>query len=481
MCPGIEIAQQEAILAQGTWQAATMRVLIADDDADVLLALELLLNRENILTVRASSPREILQLMAKPHAAIDALLIDLNYERDTTSGQEGFSLLDSLRDRYRQVPVVVMTGWGSIEGAVEAMRRGAVDYLQKPWNNVALVALLQRLLPGGRAETAALPANTTPSSPAMRQLQTLIEQVAFSDVPILITGEHGSGKELIAREIHGRSGRKGQFVALNAGAVPDGTFESELFGHVRGAFTDAKLAREGAFARAEGGTLFLDEVATMPASQQVKLLRVLQQRQYQPMGSPTVRTTTARIVSATNADVNSLARDGHFREDLMYRLNTIHLHVPPLRERLQELSHLAHYFVSREAKRHGFTVPEVDDAVLSRLQAHPWPGNVRELEHTIQRAVLLSARSGKLSEEHLGLDSASVPSASVPSPLTSASPVDSSATSSFSPTLRDSEQAAIEQALKHFPNDRQAAAKSLGLSRSAFYRRLSRYGIAPWK
>jgi DNA-binding NtrC family response regulator len=458
--------QTEGVGSAGeSWHAPAVRVLVGDDDPDVLLALELLLSRAGMSIGLARSPSEVLALMAASAAApFDVVLLDLNYERDTTSGQEGFSLLTSLRASHPAVAVVVMTGWASIEGAVEAMRRGAVDYVQKPWKNDALVATLRGALPGAGVSAPASERLGGESS-AMRALHAMLEQVAFSDVPVLITGEHGTGKERIARALHEKSGRKGRFVAIHAGAVADGTFESELFGHLRGAFTDAKAAREGAFERAAGGTLFLDEIGTMPERQQAKLLRVLQENVYQPLGAAAPRPSTARIVSATNASADELTRRADFRDDLLYRLNTIHLHVPPLRQRVEEIPSLVRYFVEREATRHGLVVPTLTADVIRRLSAHPWPGNVRELEHTLQRAVLLSMRSGTLSVEHLGL--AERAQAAPVDPLPSSGPQ----------TLRDAEEQAILRALQRFPTDRRAAAESLGLSRSAFYRRLSQYGI----
>jgi DNA-binding NtrC family response regulator len=448
-----------------------MRMLVADDDEAVLLALELLLRRERIAFACARSPREVLAAMAQADGAFDAVLLDLNYERDTTSGKEGFSLLDELRRTYPLVPVVVMTGWASIEGAVQAIRRGAVDYVPKPWDNTRLVALLRGLVapPPVRVSSSAPGAPSVGPglvSEAMRRVLATIEQVAFSDVSVLVTGEHGTGKEIVARLIHEKSGRRGAFVAVNAGALPDGTFESELFGHVRGAFTDAKTSREGAFSRAREGTLFLDEIANMPLAQQAKLLRVLQERAFQPLGATAAEPSTARIVSATNVDVAALAADGRFRPDLMYRLNTIHLDLPPLRARREEIAGLVERFVRREAERYGLPVPVLDDGVLSRLESHEWPGNVRELEHAIQRGVLLSAGNGRVTIEHLGLRDAA---ASVPPPASGAA----------GGTIKDAERAAVLQALARFPGDRLAAAKSLGLSRSAFYRRLTQLGIRP--
>jgi DNA-binding NtrC family response regulator len=308
------------------------------------------------------------------------------------------------------------------------------------------------------------------ASEAMRQVLATIEQVAFSDVAVLVTGEHGTGKEIIARLIHEKSGRRGAFVAVNAGALPEGTFESELFGHVRGAFTDARGDRAGAFARAREGTLFLDEIANMPLTQQAKLLRVLQERAFQPLGAAAPEASTARIVSATNVDVATLTADGRFRPDLMYRLNTIHLELPPLRARREEIAGLAERFVRREAERYGLPIPAIDEAALSRLEEHDWPGNVRELEHAIQRAVLLSASTGRITTEHLGLRGVAGTAATNTSAPSVAGVVG---------TIKDAERAAVLHALSRFPDDRMAAARSLGLSRSAFYRRLTQLGIRP--
>jgi DNA-binding NtrC family response regulator len=454
-----------------------MRVLVADDDADVRLALELLLKRAGMEVRAASSPNEVMQQLRAGFAPA-VVLLDLNYERDTTSGLEGFSLLDWLRTHYPRVPVLVMTAWASIEGAVEAMRHGAVNYVSKPWDNRRLVALLRE---HGETPDAwpPLPQTAEPAS-VMQALYNTLEQVAFSDVAVLITGEHGVGKERIARAVHDKSRRAGAFVALNASALPEGTFESELFGHVRGAFTDAKSTREGAFARAQSGTLFLDEIAEMPLSQQAKLLRVLQERVYQPVGATEPRETTARVVSATNVDIERRVAEGRFRADLLYRLNTIRLEVPPLRQRREEIAPLAVHFLEREASRHGLAVPELSGPVLARLQGYAWPGNVRELEHTIQRGVLLSAREGVLRPSHLGLpDAPLAPTAQPPSlnPQVSAVPI-ATATQTGPQTLRAAEEAAILKALESYPNDRLAAARSLGLSRSAFYRRLAQYGLS---
>ncbi len=446
-----------------------MRVLVADDDDATLMALELLLERERMTVTCVRSPREV--SAAVKSTAFDVVLMDLNYQRDTTSGSEGFSLLDELRQLRPQLPVIVMTGWASIEGAVRAMRQGASDYVPKPWDNARLVALLRSVVPPPAVREPAAPAALGFESPAMMQVRATIERVAFSDAAILVTGEHGTGKEIVARLVHERSGRRGAFIAVNAGALPDGTFESELFGHVRGAFTDAKTSRVGAFGRAQGGTLFLDELANMPLAQQAKLLRVLQERTFQPLGGEP-EPSTARIVSATNADVDALVSEHGFRADLLYRVNVIRIHVPPLRERREEIPALARHFVHRDAERYGLAVPTFDDEVLALLCAHAWPGNVRELEHAMQRAVLLSAKRGTIFVADVGL--ATTP----PGDARHGRP-DLVSESAAELTLRESERATVLRAVERFPHDRAAAAKSLGLSRSAFYRRLQQLGIRP--
>ena len=442
-----------------------MRVLIADDDDATLMALELLLQRERMIVTCVRSPREV--SAAVKSASFDAVLLDLNYQRDTTSGSEGFTLLDELRRSNPQLPVVVMTAWASIEGAVRAMRQGASDYVPKPWDNARLVALLRSLAPPPviREPAASALAAHGFASPAMTQVLATIDRVAFSDASILVTGEHGTGKEIVARLVHERSRRRGAFIAVNAGALPDGTFESELFGHVRGAFTDAKTSRIGAFGRARDGTLFLDELANMPPGQQAKLLRVLQERVFQPLGATEPEPSTARIVSATNVNVEALVSEHRFRADLLYRVNVIHIHVPPLRERREEIPALARHFVRRDAERYGLAVPVLEDEVVDLLCAYDWPGNVRELEHAMQRAVLLSASRGTIQSVEVGLPAPSAATAAPPTP----EPL----------TLRESERATVLRALERFPNDRAAAAKSLGLSRSAFYRRLAQLGIRP--
>src|SRR6478672_5102099 len=343
------------------------RILIADDQADVLAALSLLLKGERFQIESASSPEGVLRSI-EVHE-FDVVLIDLNYARDTTSGSEGLDLLSRIRAADPTLPVVVMTAWGSVDIAVEAMRRGARDFIQKPWDNARLLAVLrtqvelaEALRRGSRleAENIALrdsvseSANDLPQivaeSPAMRSVLNLVERIGPADANVLITGENGTGKEVITRLLHSISSRRTKpLISLNAGALAEGVFESELFGHVRGAFTDAKADRVGRFELADGSTLFLDEIANISATQQAKLLRVLQTGQLERVGSSRTRQVDVRIVSATNADLNAEVAAGHFRADLQFRLNTIEIHLPPLRDRREDIPQLASHFLGKHA------------------------------------------------------------------------------------------------------------------------------------
>jgi DNA-binding NtrC family response regulator len=446
------------------------RVLCADDQADVLEALRLLLKNHGFAVTTASSPAAV--LAAVESQELDAILLDLNYTRDTTSGREGLDLLGRLRQSEPELPVVVMTAWGTVEGAVEAIRNGARDYVQKPWENARLVATLRtqvelrgalrrgRRLEGETSRSRGQGPTLIASSRAMQPVLHVLERVRSSDANVLVTGPHGSGKEVIASWLHAASPRaQGPIVAVNAGGLADGVFESELFGHVRGAFTDAKSDRLGCFELAEGGTLFLDEIGNMPVGQQVKLLRVLQTGEFRAVGSSRVRHANVRIVTATNADLAREVADQRFREDLLYRLNTVEIHLPPLRERREDVPELAALFLARQAKRYGKDVGGFTPESMRALLDHPWPGNVRELEHVVERAVLMCDRD-RIGVEDLVLRPAR---ASVPPPLEAM-------------TLEEAEKHLIERALRLHTNVTDAA-KALGLSRSALYRRLQHFGL----
>jgi DNA-binding NtrC family response regulator len=452
---------------------AAPKLLVADDQPDVLEAVRLLAKSQGWIVRTATSPAAVLAVVESED--LDVCLIDLNYARDTTSGAEGLDLVGRLRALAPNLPVVVMTAWGTIEGAVEAMRRGARDYLPKPWDNARLVATLTSQLELGRALRRAgqleaeaarrrageLPALVT-TSRAMAEVMEVLERVAPSDASVLITGEHGTGKEVVARWIHAASARRQQpFVPVNAGGLGDGVLESELFGHVRGAFTDARTDRAGCFELADGGTLFLDEIANMPVGQQARLLRVLQTGEFHPVGSSRPRRTDVRVLAATNADIARSAASGAFREDLLYRLNTVEVHLPPLRERRDDVPGLVAFFLDEQARRRGGVAKRMAPDAMAAMLAHGWPGNVRELAHVVERAAIL-ARGDVIGADELGLR-ARVEGGGAPRVETM--------------TLDAAERYLIERALATHEGNVSEAARALGLSRSALYRRLASLGI----
>ena len=451
---------------------ASSRILIADDQKDVLEALRLLLKSEGLETETVSSPAAVVGAVSARD--FDAALIDLNYARDTTSGQEGLDLLARLQELDASLPVVVMTAWGNVDLAVEAMRRGARDFVQKPWENARLLATLRTQIALGRAlrqgarleaENRILRPEPDPSilgeSAAMRPVLELIARVAPSDANVLIIGENGTGKGVVARAIHAASTRRTRpLVTLNAGGVSEGVFESELFGHVKGAFTDARADRVGRFELADGGTLFLDEIANVPASQQGKLLRVVETGEFERLGSSRTRKVDVRILSATNADLAAEVAAGRFRQDLRFRLNTIEITVPPLRDRREDIPLLAQHFLGLHARRYRKDVTGFEPAALQTLLDHPWPGNVRELDHAVERAALL-ASGPRVKPADLGLrpqrDGAGPPLEEM--------------------SLEEVEGVLIRKALSRFGGNVSRAAEALGLSRSALYRRMEKYGL----
>ncbi len=447
------------------------RILVADDEPDVLEALKLLLKGEGYDVQAVTSPRALLSTV-EAHD-FDALLIDMNYTRDTTSGAEGLDLLARLQGLEAAPPVVVMTAWASIDGAVEAMRRGARDFIEKPWDNRRLLATLRTQVELGRAlrnsqrlerENRALRKEGLPEliaeSPAMRPVLKLMERIGPSDANVLILGEHGTGKEIVARWLHAASGRAERaLVAVNLGGIPEGVFESELLGHVKGAFTDAKGDRVGRFELADGGTLFLDEIANLPLSQQAKLLRVLETGEFERVGASKTQRVNVRVISATNADIHADATAGKFRQDLLFRLNTVELRLPPLRERREDVPLLGTHFLGRYATRYRKPITGFAPDAMEALLKHPWPGNVRELDHTIERAVLM-AEATVVRSRDLGLDAG----------------VDGAA-SLDQMSLEEVERVLIQKALGRAAGNVSEAAKALGLSRSALYRRIKRHGL----
>jgi DNA-binding NtrC family response regulator len=444
--------------------AEAPRLLVADDQPDVLEAVRMLARANGFDVRTATSPAAVLAVCEAEE--FDVCLLDLNYARDTTSGVEGMDLLSRMRELDPTLPVVVMTAWGTIEGAVEAIRRGARDYLQKPWDNARLVATLRASLTlrqalraanrldaeAARARQHELPAIVAKSR-AMQAVMSLVERVAPSSASVLVTGEHGTGKEIIARAIHAASDRHGKaFIAVNAGGLSDGLLDSELFGHVKGAFTDARMDRTGCFELADGGTLFLDEIANMPHAQQARLLRVLQTGEFHPVGSSRARRVDVRVLAATNADVAKEAAEGRFREDLLYRLNTVEIRLPALRDRREDIADLAGHFLARARTQPG---KRLSSAAMEALLAHPWPGNVRELEHVIERASLLATG------EEIVVDDLMLRGRGEAAPRLEEM------------TLEQVERYLIERALAVQGGNVSEAARILGLSRSALYRRLA--------
>jgi DNA-binding NtrC family response regulator len=451
-----------------------IRILIADDQQDIIDALRLLLLDEGYEVTPANSPGEALERLEATD--FDLAILDLNYTRDTTSGQEGFDLIERIRSLDPTLPVLVMTAWSSVAGAVEAMRRGARDYIEKPWDDDKLLAAVRTQIELRRAlrrnhrlleANARLQRGATPpfigDAPAIVDVRHTIERIAPSDASVLITGEHGTGKEVVAAWVHAHSERRGKpLVTMNAGGLAEGIAESELFGHVKGAFTDARVDRIGCFEMADEGTLFLDEIANMPTRLQAKLLRVLQTGEMARVGSSRVRYVNVRMISATNADLAAEIAAGRFREDLLYRLNTVVIHLPPLRERKSDLDALAKHFLGIYATRYRKPMTGFDAAATAAMHAHAWPGNVRELAHSIERAVLMAEPAATaIAARHLGLR-----------PKTAAEP-----SSAEELSLEEAERVFIEKVLARHSGDVRLAAEQLGMSRSALYRRLQQYGV----
>lgn len=455
--------------------ASRSRLLVADDDRDVLEALRLLLRSEGYEVELATSPAQVMTAVGARD--FDAVLMDMNYTRDTTGGTEGFGLISSLRHVDSTMPVVVMTAWGSIESAVRAVQLGARDYIEKPFDNTRLLNVLRTQVELGRAvrrsqrlesENQTLRAAGSPNliaeSAVMQPVLRLMERIGPSDANALITGEHGTGKEVVARWLHAASPRaQRSMVTVNLGGLADGVFESELFGHTKGAFTDAKADRIGRFEMADGGTLFLDEIANISLPQQAKLLRVLQSGELERVGSSRTRRVDVRLLSATNADLRTEVAAGRFREDLLFRLNTVEIHLPPLRERREDIPLLAAFFLKQHAQRYGKSVAGFQTDAMKALLAYSWPGNVRELAHAVERATLLADNDVvRLTDLALGVSS---------------NPASGGGQRMEDMSLEDVERVLITKALSRFQGNVSLAAQALGLSRSALYRRLQRHGL----
>ena len=445
--------------------------MAADDQQHLLEAIELLLKPQGYKVDVVRSPELARNaLLSKQY---DAVLIDLNYTRDTTSGREGLDLLSGIVIQDSTLPVIVMTAWGNVELAVEAMRRGARDFIQKPWENERLLSILRTQVELHRAlqqaerlaaENRLLNAQGRPefiaTAPSMIPVLETIARIAPSDANVLISGEHGTGKEIVARTIHALSLRNSRsLVPVNTGGLAEGVFESELFGHVKGAFTDARTDRIGRFELADGGTIFLDEIGNVPLRQQAKLLRVIESGEMERVGSSRSKKIDVRLISATNSDLKSACAVGQFREDLLFRLNTVEIHLPALRERREDVPALAIHFLSQYSSRYRREVKGMDAAALQALLQYAWPGNVRELEHTMERAVLM-CRTEQIQAGDLGLGSQRGQSQNLEEL-----------------SLEAVESILIRKALQRFQGNVSQAAEALGLSRGALYRRMDKYGL----
>ncbi|MDF2177152.1 sigma-54 dependent transcriptional regulator [Aliiglaciecola sp. CAU 1673] len=457
---------------------AAAKILVADDDQAILSSLRILLRSEGFEVQTCSTPAEA-EFYVKQQQW-DLALLDLNYGMDTTSGKEGMALIAKLRELDEQLPIVVMTGWASIELAVACMQNGAGDFVQKPWENTRLLTTLrnQLQLAGQRRQSARLQeenqllkkqlqqgssSQLVAESPLMKRLLEQLLQAAAVDINILILGENGTGKSLLAEYIHQHSARRdGPLIQVNMGAIPENLFESEMFGHVRGAFTDAKQTRIGRFELADGGSLFLDEIGNIPLGQQSKLLRVLEQHSFEKVGAQQTQQVNVRVICATNADLNSMVSQGQFRQDLLYRLNSLVVEIPPLRRRVEDIAPMAALFLKSACARYKKTQLTLSEGAQKTLEQYDWPGNIRELAHCIERAVVL-CQGQSIEPEHLQL-----------------SPVKALATETMEfeeQSLDDIERQVIKARLSHYQGNMQECARSLGLSRSAFYRRLEKYQL----
>lgn len=455
-------------------------ILIADDQQDVREALRLLLTSKGYVVMQADNPAAVLDTVKQ--SAPNLVLLDMNYRRDTTSGQEGLELLEQIKLQDPHLPVVAMTAWGSVDLAMQAVHQGASDFIQKPWDNNRLSTIIHAQLERVNEaknkrryqDIVKLQRDNTSTqiiaeSVPMQKVLSTLQQVAPSHAFILLRGENGTGKNLLAEQVHAWSDRADEaLVSVNMGSIPEGLFESEMFGHMKGAFTDAREARTGRFELADGGTLFLDEIGNLPLPQQAKLLRVLESGSFEKVGSSKTQTVDVRIITASNADLPALVASGEFRRDLYFRLNTVEVIIPPINERQQDILLLAQHYLLRQQRRYnkhfeGFTAT-AEQALLD----YHWPGNVRELSHVIERAVLLG-QGAQLDVSDLNLSSVS--------DVAKVSGISAASNEQAILSLDAVEKQQIEQALKHFDGNVIDAAEALGISRSAMYRRMEKFGL----
>ncbi|REL32709.1 sigma-54-dependent Fis family transcriptional regulator [Thalassotalea euphylliae] len=456
-------------------------MVVVDDDEDIRLALSMLLTNEGYQVMEAGSPAELASITARVKPKL--VLLDMNFSRDTTSGTEGLEVLSQLAQQ--SITTVLMTAWGNIELAVKGMQLGAADFIEKPWDNQKLLGIIDKQIvdkqiakisidgesspkkvANRKTNTYSITANWIAESKAMQQLEAVINQVADTQASVLILGENGTGKSLLAQRIHQLSGRNSApFVSVNMGAIPESLFESELFGHKKGAFTDARENRQGRFELAQHGTLFLDEIGTLPASVQPKMLRVLESGEFEPVGASQTLRADVRVISATNADLGQLVETGAFRRDLKFRLNTFVLTLPPLRERKEDIVPLCNSLIEKFSAKYNKPTLTLSKDVIAMLNAHSWPGNIRELSHVIERAVILCRETEILSAHIMLSESMSSGDASNEVDDRELRPLD------------DIEFEMIRKALKKYQGHISKAAAALGISRNALYRRMEKYQL----
>jgi two-component system response regulator HydG len=450
------------------------KILMIDDDEDVLLAAKMLLKKYGYQVIIEKNPNKIPFLLNND--SYDVILLDMNFSKDTTSGKEGFEWLAQIKERDPQAVVIMITAFGDVEMAVKALKEGATDFILKPWQNEKLIATISTAIRLKKSynevdklrkakamleEQISQPfRDIIGQSTAIKEVFALIDKVAKTDANILILGENGTGKELVARAIHQKSLRKdSSFVAVDMGAITETLFESELFGHKKGAFTDAREDRPGRFELANGGTLFLDEIGNLSMGLQSKLLSALQSRQVTRVGSNQPAEVDIRLICATNMPLHQMVKEGKFRQDLLYRINTVELHIPPLSERVDDIPMLANHFLNHYSKKYRKEVLSISPEAMTKLKKYPWPGNVRELQHAIERALIM-ADSPALQESDF---------------LFSRKSNDSVDTDSLN--LDEVEKSAVSKAIQLHNGNISKAAEELGLTRASLYRRMEKYGL----
>ncbi len=451
-------------------------ILIVDDDASITASLALLLKQNGYGSVQAHTPAEALAILRRERPRL--VIQDMNFSRET-SGEEGLDLLERIRVEEPSLPVILMTAWGSIQLAVEGMKRGATDFVTKPWANATVLQSIETALNLARTRgeekdltRAELDerydfSNIIGTDPKIIRMLEMIGRVAPTDASVLITGESGTGKELVAEAVHRNSRRRGgAFVKVNLGGISSTLFESEMFGHVRGAFTDARETRRGRFEMADGGTIFLDEIGELDPASQVKLLRVLQDRTFEVLGSSRPRTVDVRVIAATNRVLHELVQRGEFREDLLYRLNLINIHLPPLRDRRGDIPRLANHFLRLANEAYGADVASISTRATDWLRSQTWPGNIRQLRQTIDRAVLIRGGRELDVDDFFAVRDAA-----------GAAPREETLPDAGTMTLDEMEKRMIVKCFKHYEGNVSRAAEALGISRAALYRRMEKYGI----